>query len=164
MHSGNNYVGHNGNSNRVLVMKETIEGYGAIRKPIGWQHVWNNRYRTASFLFYLLTYFATSYTSIWIPIAPPGYVPLGVFCRIDKLNGKSPPDDEESQDIVVVHKSYVDECAVSGRLYKTDESLFYKLRLSELPHNGLWMQETDDPDAGCELPKPFTLKPQYLVH
>ena len=160
------YVGHNGNNNKVLVVKETVEGYGAIRKPVGWQHVWNNRHRTGARFANLVSYFAignaiatlaVGYTSIWIPIAPPGYVPLGVFCRIDKLNGRNPPDDEESQGIVVVHESFVEKCATRGRLYERDESLYYKLSLGELPHNSLWTRQTDDPDAGRELPTPFTL-------
>ena len=175
------YVGHNGNSSKILMLKEKVEGYGAICQPLGWHLVWNNRHRVIDtppgprvVVFDRVTdalikagmnakfVFEVGYTSCWIPIAPPDYVALGAFCRIGRWMGKYPPTQKEAEGVVVVHRSFVTKCNVGRTIYNTGKSPGYNLTLGELPHRTLWPLETDDPYAGHQLPTPYTLKPDYI--
>ena len=146
------YVGVNGNSNSTLIVKELSENYGAIRKPDGWLQVWNDRGSGN-----------TRDYSCWIPIAPPDYVALGVFCRF-KVKDQDPPSNKEAEGLVVVHKSLVKETDFTKKKVWKDEGsgADYDLTLGRLPHKALWPSHTTDPKAGI-LPTMYTLRDKYMA-
>lgn len=145
------YGGPSGNTNKVLVMKETSTHYGALREPIEWQPVWNDRGSGKS----------KDY-SCWLPVGPPGYVALGVFCRFGKSN-QDPPSKDEAKDVVVVHNSLVEPCGfVKGEIWKdSGTGARYDLTLGKLPHEAMWPSRTTDPEAGI-LPSKNTLKSEFI--
>jgi len=148
------YVGHSGNNNKVLVLKEISDQYGALCKPVDWLPVWNDRRSKNVWKNY----------SCWLPLGPPGFVALGAFCRF-KVSNQGKPTEEEAEGIVMVHKSLVEECdfAENKSNIWRDHGTFAKcdLTLGQLPHNALWPSHTTDPNAGI-LPTKYTLKSEYI--
>lgn len=139
------YVGVNGNSNAAIVVSEILPKYGALAPPTGWQQVWNDR-GSGEHLDY----------SCWLPIPPPNYVALGVYCRF-RVNGHYPPTPEEVEGFVVVHQSFVKVCfdfkdADVWNDHGTGAD--FNLTLVRLPHDALW-PITNDPIGGI-LPTKYT--------
>ena len=87
------YVGVNGNNNKSLIVQEISTTHSAIREPTGWQQIWTDK-NSGNDRDY----------SVWLPIAPPDYVALGVFCRF-RVHNQNPPSKSEAAGLVVVHKS-----------------------------------------------------------
>lgn len=145
------YVGVNGNDNTVLVLKEVATGYGALREPIEWQPVWNDRGSKKGKQY-----------NVWIPVGPPDFVALGVYCRFNVRNNDA-PSKEEANGIVVVHKSLVEDT------YFEDEDVWndigshanFDVRIGRLPHKALWPVFTNDPEAQI-LPSKYTLKKNLM--
>ena len=65
------YVGVNGNSNNSIIVQEISTTHSAIREPTGWQQIWTDK-NSGNDCDY----------NVWLPIAPPDYVALGVFCKL----------------------------------------------------------------------------------
>ena len=145
------YGGVGGNNNRILVMKEVSTEYGALREPVDWQPVWNDKRS-----------FRPKNYSCWLPVAPTGFVALGVFCRFGVSNQK-PPTREEYEGLVVVHSSLVEPCELDITEVWNDHGTFAKndLTLGQLPHMALWPSNTSDERAGI-LPTKYTLKSEYI--
>ena len=144
------YVGVNGNSNTVLVLKEASDRYGALQEPLDWQPVWNDRGSSNS-----------SDYNVWIPVGPPEFVALGVYCRFG-VPHQNPPSAEEAKDLVMVHRSLVEETGIETDVW-TDRGSGsdHDLSFGRLRHKALWPYRTTDPEAG-ELPSPQTLKKEYI--
>ena len=144
------YIGVNGNDNRVMIVKELSANYGALREPDGWHLVWNDRGSWNS----------KNY-SCWMPIAPPNYVALGVYCRFGVEN-QDPPNRDEAKGFVVVHKSLVKTQTITEDNVWSDAGTWasYDLKLGRLPHGALWPSHTRDPEAGI-LPTSYTMKEKY---
>ena len=142
------YVGVNGNSNTVL---EVSEKYGALREPLKWQPVWNDRGSGHG----------RNY-SCWMPVGPPEFVAIGVYCRFGAPD-QNPPTPEEAKGLVVVHNSLVEACGFETDLVWNDNGsgARYDLTLGRLPHKALWPYRTTDPNSG-ELPAKQTLKKKYI--
>ena len=125
------YVGHSGNDHSVLALREMRSGYGILKKPSGWEKVWSCQ-----------KYFPSKkHYSCWMPVAPAGYVALGVFCRFGIRGTKrdTPPSDEETKNFVVVHKSYVEKCDIKTEVWSSKGSgARSKLVLGKLKHHALW--------------------------
>ena len=97
------YVGHSGNDNKVLCLRETEAGYGILKKPTQWNLVWDHN----------CGFFSKTYYTCWIPEAPPGYIALGMFCRFGAKD-LEPPSAEEVKSIVIVHESYTEKHYLNG--------------------------------------------------
>ena len=150
--SSDKYVGVNGNSNKILVIKEVSDKYGAACKPDGWHKVWSN-YRGKS---------PRDYTC-WLPKAPPGFVALGIYCKFGADNA-DPPTEEETRGMVVVSEQLVEKSNVKDNDEWSDAGTGakYDLRLGRLHHEALWPVYTDDPVAG-QLPSVYTIKSEYMA-
>lgn len=148
---GYKYIGVNGNHNKILVLKELSNKYGALREPDGWQPVWNDRGSNNR----------NNY-NVWIPKAPPGFVALGVYCRF-KVSSQDPPSGDEAKGMVVVHRSLVESCDFEDSKVWTDAGTWssYDLTLGRLPDQALWPARTTFPDAGA-LPNKYRLKTEYI--
>ena len=151
------YVGVNGNSNKVVMVKQLSHDYGAVCEPTKWHQVWNDKGSHRS-----------HDHNCWIPVGPPDYVALGVFCRFgvhhDHRNPQAPPTKEETEGMVVVHKSLVQETD-----FETDEvwkdqgsGASHELTLGRLPHHALWPSRTTEPSAGI-LPTKYTFQDKYMA-
>ena len=148
------YLGVGGNSNKILVVKELSDRYGALRdasESDDWLPVWNDRGSGNS----------RDY-NCWLPVGPPGFVALGVYCRFG-VHGQGPPSKEEAKGLAMVHSSLVTPCElIEGDVWSDAGSgADYDLRLGRLPHMALWPGYTSDPNAGI-LPTKYTLKPEYM--
>ena len=148
------YVGVNGNDNRIVIIKELSANYGALHEvqPDEWHLVWNDRGSGNSHDY-----------SCWMPIAPPNYVALGVFCRFG-VYSQNPPDKNETKGFVVMHESFVDKIDATVTLDNVwsdaGSGADHSLSLGRLPHDALWPTHTSDPKAGI-LPAMYTLKKKY---
>ena len=145
------YLGVNGNQNSILVIKEASDRYGALRDPIDWQPVWNDR-GSMKFKDY----------NCWMPVGPPEFVALGVFCRFGVSN-QDPPSADEAKGMVVIHNSLVERCELETADVWSDPGTWasYDLTLGRLPDKTLWPSRTTDPEAG-DLPSMYKLKKEYL--
>ena len=145
------YGGVSGNNNKILVMKEVSKQYGALREPVGWQPIWDDRGSGNS----------KNY-SCWLPIAPTGFVALGVFCRFGVPN-QDPPTKDEVEGLVVVHSSLVKPCEFDKTDVWKDAGTWARnsLTLGQLPHVAVWPSRTTDSRAGI-LPTKYTLKSEYI--
>lgn len=144
-----NYVGVNGNDNTVLVVKELASKYGALRPPLRWQEVWDHRSTLAG-----------NHYNCWIPVGPPGYCALGVYCRF-KVSNEHAPSEEETKGFVVVHEDFCDKTKDPEEEVWTDKGshAHHDLHLGRLPHQALWPSYVTG--AG-DLPTPYTLKSKYI--
>ena len=133
------------------MMKEVSKQYGALCEPVSWQPLWNDRGSLN-----LKNY------SCWLPVGPPGFVALGVFCRFGVPN-QNPPTKDEAEGVVVVHNSLVEPCEFeSTEVWKDAGSRAWNsLTLGRLPHMALWPSHTTDSRAGI-LPTKYTLKSEYI--
>lgn len=146
-----NYVGVNGYDNKVLVLREYSNQYGALREPTAWQPVWNDRGSRRD----------KDY-SCWMPVGPPDFVALGIFCRF-RAGNNHPPSKEEAEGLMVVHRSLVEPCNFATDNVWSDRGSRAKhdVTLGRLPHKALWPFSTNDPEAGV-LPSKYTLKKEYM--
>ena len=146
------YVGVDGNCNKILVIRERSDKYGAVRKPDGWHEVWTDKGGKSD----------RDY-SCWLPKAPPGFVALGIYCRFG-VDNHNPPTEEEAKGIVVVSESLVQMTCLEDRDVWSDAGTGadYDLTLGRLPHKALWPARTTDPHAG-QLPSMYTIKPEYIM-
>lgn len=145
------YLGVSGNSNKVLVLKELSDRYGALREPVDWQPVWNDRGSVNK----------QDY-NCWIPVGPPEFVALGVYCRF-RVDDQGPPSKDEANGLVVVHRSLVEPCDFVTTDVWSDHgsTATYDLTLGRLPDQALWPSHTTDPRAG-ELPSKYSLKKEFI--
>ena len=145
------YVGVNGNDHKLLVLNEVSDRYGALRKPDDWHPVWNDRGSGNKYEY-----------NCWIPVGPPGYVALGVYCRF-RVHGQGKPSEEEAQGMVVVHQSLVERCDYRDTKVWNDHGSGAKndITFGRLPHFALWPSHTTDSRAG-KLPSHYSLKPMHM--
>ena len=145
------YVGVSGNNNSILVLKQISDRYGALREPSDWHPIWNDRGSGNKYDY-----------SCWMPIGPPEFVALGVYCRFH-VHGQGKPSKEEAEGLVVVHKSLVGECGFHDRHVWSDAGTGsrHDLTLGCLPDGPLWPSRTTDPRAG-ELPTKYAIKDQFI--
>ena len=97
-----------------------------------------------------------------MPVGPPGFVALGVYCRFG-VHGQGPPNEEEADGLVVVHHFLIESCDFVNTSIWSDagSGATHNLTLGQLPHMALWPSHTDDPEAGI-LPAKYTLKSEYI--
>ena len=150
------YVGHSGNDNSILCLRETEAGYGILKKPTEWNLVWQHE---RSGLFKDSIYF-----TCWIPDAPPGYVALGMFCRFGAKD-LEPPSDDETENIVVVHESYTEKQDLDGtEIWNSDGSgATHTITLGRLRHHALWPIKNTNPNRSIPGDKWSTLKKLPVV-
>ena len=148
------YVGHSGNDNKVLCLRETEAGYGILKTPTKWNLLWQHDEG----------FFSKTYHTCWIPEAPPGYVALGMFCRFGAKD-RDPPSDEEVKNIVVVHKSYTEKHDLNGtEIWTSDGSgADYTVTLGKLRHHSLWPIKNTDPNRQIPGDMWSTLKKLPIV-
>lgn len=148
---GYSYVGVNGNSNRILVLKQASDKYGALREPTGWHPVWDDRGSGNDYDY-----------NCWMPKGPPDFLALGVYCRF-RAHGQGPPSRDEAKGLVVVHKSLVQGCNFQNDNIWSDAGTGadYDLTLGRLPDEALWPSRTTDPRAG-QLPSKYAIKTEYI--
>ena len=144
-------MGPSGNNNKILVIQEVSNKYGALREPVEWQPVWNDRGSGKS-----RTY------SCWLPVGRPEFVPLGLFFRFE-ASGNYQPTRDEAKGIVVVHNSLVEPCELTDPDIWNDHGTGarYDVTIGEMPHMAMWPRKTTDPDARI-LPVKHTLKKTLL--
>ena len=145
------YVGLNGDSNKILIVKQLSENYGAVCKPTTWHLVWRDGGSGNS----------KDY-SCWIPGGPPDFVALGIYCRF-QVGSYSAPSEEEAKGIVMVHKSLVrtTDLETSDVWNDSGSGATYDLTLGRLPHHALWPSNTTEAGVG-ELPTAYTFKDEYM--
>ena len=154
------FLGVSGNSNKVLVLRAISDSYGALREPDSWQRVWFN-----------IGLHNNRFYSCWLPRAAPGFVALGVYCRFN-IDNYDPPNREEVNGMVVVHKSLAEECDFAdadiwnsaGHYIRGGGSarVLRDITLGRLPSEALWPVRTTDREAG-DLPRAYKLKDEYMV-
>ena len=132
-------------------MQERSNRFGALREPVDWQPVWNDRGSDNE----------QDY-NCWIPVGPPGFVALGVYCRF-LVDDQGPPSKDEAAGLVVVHNSLAEECDFVIPDVWSDHgcTATYDLTLGQLPDKALWPSHTTDPKAG-DLPSKYTLKKELI--
>ena len=153
------YVGVSRNdTEKMLVVREVVSGYGALREPTStleqWQRVWSDKWS-----------FKTKNYSCWIPKVE-GFRALGVYCRFGtSLWDHSPLSKEEAEGLVVVHKTLAKTCEeFETESVWTDSGSFakYNLALGRLPSMVLWPFKSTFPD-GKILPEKYVLKDKYML-